>query len=109
MYGPANGVDMCSVGKAGRDLAKVEQRGLTLQEGSGKSRYFKTTTSDSGGGGLVGSIGDYGRFCQMLLNGGELDGARLLSPKTVRFMRTNQLTNDCDMAAMGQTVWSETN
>ena len=108
LYGPANGVDMSSVGKAGLDLAKVEQRGLTLQEGSGKSRYFKTTTSDSGGGGLVGSIGDYGRFCQMLLNGGELDGARLLSPTTVRFMRTNQLPNDCDMAAMGQPVWSET-
>jgi CubicO group peptidase (beta-lactamase class C family) len=108
LYGPANGVDMSSVGKASLDLAKVEQRGLTLQEGSGKSRYFKTTTSDSGGGGLVGSIGDYGRFCQMLLNGGELDGARLLSPTTVRFMRTNQLPNDCDMAAMGQPVWSET-
>jgi len=108
LYGPANGVDMSSVGKADLDLDKVEPRGLTLQEGSAKSRYFKSTMSDSGGGGLVGSIGDYGRFCQMLLNGGELDGARLLSPTTVRYMRTNQLPNDCDMAAMGQPVWSET-
>ena len=108
LYGPANGVDMSSVGKADLDFTKVELRGLTLQEGSSKSRYFKSTTSDSGGGGLVGSIGDYGRFCQMLLNGGELDGERLLSPTTVRFMRTNQLPDDCDMAAMGQPVWSET-
>jgi len=34
----------------------------------------------SGGGGLVGSADDYLRFCQFLLNGGELDGVRLLSP-----------------------------
>jgi len=108
LYGPASGVDMSNVGKANLDLEKVETRGLTLQEGSSKSRYFNAPKSDSGGGGLAGSIGDYGRFCQMLLNGGELDGARLLSPTTVRFMRTNQLPNDCDMAAMGQPVWSET-
>ena len=45
----------------------------------------------------------------MFLNGGELAGERLLSPKTVEFMRRNQLPDNCDMAAMGQPVWSETN
>jgi len=40
----------------------------------------------SGGGGLVSTAGDYLRFCQMLLNGGELDGVRLLSPKSVQLM-----------------------
>ena len=44
----------------------------------------------------------------MLLNGGELDGERLLSPKTVNHMRMNQLPDGRDMAAMGQPVWSET-
>ena len=44
----------------------------------------------------------------MLLNDGELDGARLLSPTTVRYMRLNQLPENRDMAAMGQPVWSET-
>ena len=45
----------------------------------------------SGGGGLVSTATDYMRFCQMLLNGGELDGVRLLSPKTVELMHTNML------------------
>jgi CubicO group peptidase (beta-lactamase class C family) len=45
----------------------------------------------SGGGGLVSTAGDYMRFCQMLLNGGQLDGVRLLSPGTVELMRTNVL------------------
>ncbi|MEX2519043.1 MAG: serine hydrolase domain-containing protein [Paracoccaceae bacterium] len=41
---------------------------------------------ESGGGGLVSTAHDYARFAQMLLNGGELDGARLLSPATVAYM-----------------------
>lgn len=45
----------------------------------------------SGGGGLVSTIGDYLRFAQMLLNRGELDGVRLLGPKTVALMTTNHL------------------
>ena len=46
----------------------------------------------SGGGGLWGTAGDYLRFTQMLLNGGELDGVRLLAPRTVELMRTNFLS-----------------
>jgi CubicO group peptidase (beta-lactamase class C family) len=46
----------------------------------------------SGGGGLISSTMDYLRFAQMLLNGGELDGVRLLSPTTVALMQRNQLT-----------------
>jgi CubicO group peptidase (beta-lactamase class C family) len=45
----------------------------------------------SGGGGLVSTATDYMRFCQMLLNGGELDGVRLLAPKTVELMHSNML------------------
>ena len=44
-----------------------------------------------GGGGLFSTIHDYLRFCQMLLNGGELDGARILAPSSVRLMRGNHL------------------
>jgi CubicO group peptidase (beta-lactamase class C family) len=43
----------------------------------------------SGGGGLVSTVHDYARFAQMLVNGGELDGVRLLSPKTVALMEMN--------------------
>jgi CubicO group peptidase (beta-lactamase class C family) len=45
----------------------------------------------SGGGGLLSTAGDYARFCQMMLNGGELDGVRILSPKTVALMTSDQL------------------
>ena len=53
--------------------------------------FSKSPAGPSGGGGLVSTATDYMRFCQMLLNGGELDGHRLLSPLTVQLMRTNVL------------------
>jgi CubicO group peptidase (beta-lactamase class C family) len=46
---------------------------------------------ESGGGGLVSTTMDYARFCQMLLNGGELDGARVIGRKTLQFMASNHL------------------
>ena len=48
----------------------------------------------SGGGGAVSTAADYLRFCQMLLNGGELDGVRLLAPKTVALMAADHLPPD---------------
>lgn len=53
---------------------------------------FRTKpTFFSGGGGLVSTTEDYLRFSQMLLNGGQLDGVRILSPKTVRYMTSDHL------------------
>jgi CubicO group peptidase (beta-lactamase class C family) len=46
---------------------------------------------ESGGGGLVSTTMDYARFCQMLLNGGVLDGNRLVSRKTLELMASNHL------------------
>jgi CubicO group peptidase (beta-lactamase class C family) len=46
----------------------------------------------SGGSGLLSTAGDYVRFCQMLLNGGELGGARLLAPPTIALMTSDHLT-----------------
>jgi CubicO group peptidase (beta-lactamase class C family) len=46
---------------------------------------------ESGGGGMVSTIGDYARFTQMLLNGGALDGKRYLSPKTIAYMGSNHI------------------
>jgi CubicO group peptidase (beta-lactamase class C family) len=54
----------------------------------------------SGGGGLVSTASDYMRFCQMLLNGGKLDGARILSPRTVELMRTDVLPPNMPPAAI---------
>jgi CubicO group peptidase (beta-lactamase class C family) len=46
---------------------------------------------ESGGGGLVASTHDYARFCQMMLNKGEIGGTRLLKPETVRLMTENHI------------------
>jgi CubicO group peptidase (beta-lactamase class C family) len=58
----------------------------------------KPQTFFSGGGGIVSTVPDFLRFCQMLLNGGELDGARILKPETVRLMMTNSLPPDIHIA-----------
>ena len=58
------------------------------------SSYTKPGTLFSAGGGLVSTAPDYLRFLQMLLNGGELDGARVLKPETVKMMLTRQTTPD---------------
>lgn len=54
----------------------------------------------SGGGGLLGTAGDYHRFCRLLLGGGELDGVRLVGPKTVRMMAANHLPGGVDIDAL---------
>ncbi len=56
--------------------------------------YVNGSPLKSGGGGLLSTVSDYLRFAQMLLNGGELDGIRLLSPKTVQLMTTGQIPPD---------------
>ncbi len=61
----------------------------------------------SGGGGLVSTTDDYLRFCHMLLGGGELDGVRLLAPRTVRFMASNHLPRNQTMNDMGQSTFAE--
>jgi CubicO group peptidase (beta-lactamase class C family) len=58
----------------------------------------KPQTFFSGGGGIVSTVPDVLRFCQMLLNGGELDGVRILKPETVRLMMTNSVPPDMHFA-----------
>ena len=56
----------------------------------------------SGGGGLVSTAADYHRFARMLLNGGELDGVRLLGPRTVQLMTRNHLPGGADLTTFGR-------
>jgi CubicO group peptidase (beta-lactamase class C family) len=64
---------------------------LDLERGMANHDFSAKPALSSGGGGLVSTATDYMRFCQMLLNGGQLDGVRLLSPRTVELMRSNEL------------------
>ena len=62
----------------------------------------------SGGGGLVGTASDYHRFTQMLRGGGQVDGVRLLSPRTLAYMTRNHLPANADLTAFGRPLFSET-
>ncbi|NND81772.1 MAG: beta-lactamase family protein [Gammaproteobacteria bacterium] len=66
------------------------------------SRPFDKVGMYAGGGGLVSTIGDYMRFCQMVLNGGSLDGVRILGPKTVALLSSDQLTPKVRAEGVGQ-------
>jgi CubicO group peptidase (beta-lactamase class C family) len=74
---------------------------LKVIDAPATSRFRARRKYLSGGGGLVSSARDYARFCQMLLNGGELLGTRLLRPETVREMTTNQLPAEAVPMTLG--------
>jgi CubicO group peptidase (beta-lactamase class C family) len=61
-----------------------------------------------GGGGLVSTMSDYLRFADMLRRRGELDGARILSPRTIDYMTKNHLPGGADLTAFGRPLFSET-
>ena len=62
----------------------------------------------SGGGGLVSCAHDYHRFSQLLRRGGELDGVRLLGPRTVAYMTRNHLPGGADLEQFGRPLFAET-
>jgi CubicO group peptidase (beta-lactamase class C family) len=69
-------------------VAKADDPGMHI----GQGHYLSgPQIAESAGAGLVSTATDYARFLQMLLNGGELDGIRILSPKTVELMTVNHL------------------
>ena len=79
--------------KAAR-LAAAQQRGGERMDGAIELQTPQpglTISEPIGGGGLVSTANDYGRFMRMLLNGGELDGARLLRAETVTLMGQNNI------------------
>lgn len=73
------------------------------------SRLNQPGLFDSGGGGLIGTLADYQRFCTMLLNGGELDGARIVAPKTLALMTANHLPGGADLTELSESLFSESN
>jgi CubicO group peptidase (beta-lactamase class C family) len=71
---------------------------LVLIDDPTASTYLRAPKLLNGGGGLVGTTPDYVRFCSMLANGGELDGRRVISRKTLELMTCNHLPGDGEMA-----------
>ena len=80
---------------------------MKLQDDPTKSPYLAPPKLLSGGGGLVGTAADYLRFATMLTNRGELDGARILAPRTVDLMASNHLPGGQDLTELSRSLFSE--
>ena len=79
-----------------------------LLDAADTSPFQNDPTWEGGGGGLVSTMSDYHRFCQMLMNGGTLDGQRIIGRKTLQFMTMNHLPGGKDLQSSGTPLWSET-
>lgn len=82
--------------------------GRVMYDRGEESVWLQQPRLVSGGGGLVSTALDYHRFCQMLANGGELDGARILGRKTVDLMTMNHLPGQSDLSTLSRSLFSET-
>lgn len=78
-----------------------------LTDRGASSKLLGPARFHSGGGGLIGTVADYHRFAAMLLKRGELDGARILAPKTLELMTTNFLPGGADLASISRSLFSE--
>ena len=85
----------------------VPGKGRVMYDRGGESAWSRMPRQLSGGGGLVSTALDYHRFCTMLLNGGELDGARVIGRKTLELMTLNHLPGNGDLASWSQSLFSE--
>ena len=80
---------------------------LLIVDSFDASPYLSPPVFLSGGGGLVGTVDDYQRFVDMLLNGGELDGRRIIGRKTLEYMTINHLPEGKTLNELGQSLFSE--
>jgi CubicO group peptidase (beta-lactamase class C family) len=99
------------------DEGKVERfascymRGANKQvllQDDGQQSSYRERSFYSGGGGLVSTMADYYRFSQMLLNGGTLEGQRIIGSRTLQFMACNHLPGGADLAQYAMGSFSET-
>ena len=86
----------------------VPGKGRVMFDRAQESMWSSPFKLVSGGGGLVSTALDYQRFCQMCLNGGTLDGTRILGRKTIELMTQNHLPGGADLSAMSKSLFSET-
>ncbi|MBB2926861.1 serine hydrolase domain-containing protein [Paraburkholderia silvatlantica] len=85
----------------------VSEKGPELQDDPHTSAYREPPSFVSGGGGLVSTAADYMRFARMLLQGGELDGVRLLGPKTIELTTANHLPGGVDLPRLSRSMFTE--
>ncbi len=81
---------------------------LKLMDDPATSEFTKEPAFKSGGGGLTGTTADYMKFCEMLRRGGELDGHRVIGPRTLAMMHMNHLAGGKDLSQVALGSFSET-
>ena len=92
----------------GANYMRDENRKLKAVDFPTKSPFLREPRYFGGGGGLVGTTDDYMRFCQMLVNGGGLDGARIIGHRTIELMAANHLPGGGDLSSLAIGLFSET-
>jgi CubicO group peptidase (beta-lactamase class C family) len=97
-----------SIGRLAANYAFVPGDKPSLIDDPTASAFAGPRVFLSGGAGLVSTAPDYFRFAEMLRRGGELDGARILGPRTVAYMTKNHLPDGADLAAYALGSFSET-
>jgi len=106
IFGPLGMVDTAftvppeKVTRFAANYTRAADRTLSLIDDPADSAYTRPRTFFSGGAGLVSTAADYLRFAEMLRRGGELEGVRILGPRTVKYMTTNHLPDGKDLASM---------
>ncbi len=81
------------------------RNGLSEVDNPSTSAYQQPPSMFSGGGGMVSTLGDYQRFLNMLVGGGETEGVRILGGRTLRYMALNHLPEGRSMNQMNQTIF----
>lgn len=97
--------------KLDRLAANYERRAdktLKLLDDPMNSLYANPNRFPSGGGGLASTTADYGRFCEMLRGGGQLEGERIIGGRTLKLMHRNHLPNGTDLGSIAMGSFSET-
>src|SRR5215211_1425649 len=112
IFGP---LGMADTGFWVEEAAQGELAALYAAAGGGTARHdqmggraLTRPACLDGGGGLVSTAADYHRFTQALLNGGELDGARILGSRTLAYMVRNHLPGGADLETFGRRLFAET-
>jgi CubicO group peptidase (beta-lactamase class C family) len=114
IFGPLKMVDTAfHVAKDKQDrftanYARMPDKSLRLSDDPKASTYLSEPAFFSGGGGLTSTTADYLRFCEMLRRGGELDGARILGPRTIEMMHKNHLKDGKDLTQLAIGGFTET-
>jgi CubicO group peptidase (beta-lactamase class C family) len=96
------------VGRFAACYRRGPEKKLVLSDDPQQSVYLQEPAFFSGGGGLTSTSADYYRFAEMLRRGGELDGARILGPRTIELMHMNHLKGGKDLSQMAIGAFSET-